>query len=54
MKESKPVQATPELFEEEEDYFDLAAELEEGLLNVQSAVKKISLQMGKIILWKKY
>lgn len=37
-EESKPVQATPELFEEEEDYFDLAAELEEGLLNVQSAV----------------
>ncbi|MCI0615755.1 hypothetical protein L0244_22450, partial [bacterium] len=38
--ESKPVQATPELFEEEEDYFDLAAELEEGLLNVQSAVQE--------------
>ncbi len=38
-EESKPVQATPELFEEEEDYFDLAAELEEGLLNVQSAVQ---------------
>ncbi len=39
-EESKPVQATPELFEEEEDYFDLAAELEEGLLNVQSAVQE--------------
>ncbi len=37
---SKPVQATPELFEEEEDYFDLAAELEEGLLNVQNAVQE--------------
>ncbi|HEY7162308.1 MAG TPA: tetratricopeptide repeat protein, partial [Acidobacteriota bacterium] len=39
-QESKPVLATPELFEEEEDYFDLAAELEEGLLNVQSAVQE--------------
>ena len=39
-EESKPVLATPELFEEEEDYFDLAAELEEGLLNVQSAVQE--------------
>ena len=29
-----------ELFEEEEDFFDLAAELEEGLLNVQSAVEE--------------
>ena len=38
--ESKPVQATPELFEEEEDYFDLAAELEEGLLSVQNAVQE--------------
>lgn len=40
VEESKPVQATPELFEEEEDYFDLAAELEEGLLNVQNAVQE--------------
>jgi tetratricopeptide (TPR) repeat protein len=40
VQESKPVLATPELFEEEEDYFDLAAELEEGLLNVQSAVQE--------------
>lgn len=40
LQESKPVLATPELFEEEEDYFDLAAELEEGLLNVQSAVQE--------------
>ena len=39
-QESKPVLATPELFEEEEDYFDLAAELEEGLLSVQSAVQE--------------
>ena len=38
--ESKPVQAAPELFEEEEDYFDLAAELEEGFLSVQSAVEE--------------
>lgn len=29
-----------ELFEEEEDFFDLAAELEEGLLSVQSAVEE--------------
>jgi|GEM_PF-1455737 len=42
----KKIEASPEqpklvkeeLFEEEEDFFDLAAELEEGLLNVQSAV----------------
>jgi tetratricopeptide (TPR) repeat protein len=40
VQESKPVLATPELFEEEEDYFDLAAELEEGLLNVQSAIQE--------------
>jgi tetratricopeptide (TPR) repeat protein len=40
IEESKPVQATPELFEEEEDYFDLAAELEEGLLSVQSAIEE--------------
>ena len=38
--QSKPVQAAPELFEEEEDYFDLAAELEEGFLSVQSAVEE--------------
>jgi tetratricopeptide (TPR) repeat protein len=29
----------PELFEEEDDFFDLAAELEEGLLSVQNAVQ---------------
>ncbi|HSE39345.1 MAG TPA: tetratricopeptide repeat protein, partial [Acidobacteriota bacterium] len=40
IEESKPVQASPELFEEEEDYFDLAAELEEGFLNVQSAIEE--------------
>ena len=39
-EESKPVLASPDLFEEEEDFFDLAAELEEGFLNVQSAVEE--------------
>ena len=39
-EESKPVKASQELFEEEEDFFDLAAELEEGFLNVQSAVEE--------------
>lgn len=39
-EESKPVQAPQDLFEEEEDFFDLAAELEEGFLNVQSAVEE--------------
>lgn len=45
--EEKPAEPQPEvthvkeeLFEEEEDFFDLAAELEEGLLNVQSAVEE--------------
>lgn len=40
IEESKPVQASQELFQEEEDFFDLAAELEEGFLNVQSAVEE--------------
>lgn len=39
-EETKPVKASQELFEEEEDFFDLAAELEEGFLNVQSAVEE--------------
>ncbi|HSP07919.1 MAG TPA: tetratricopeptide repeat protein, partial [Acidobacteriota bacterium] len=38
-EESQKVQASEELFEEEEDFFDLAAELEEGFLNVQNAVE---------------
>lgn len=33
------VKAPEELFEEEDEFFDLAAELEEGFLNVQSAVE---------------
>src|SRR5207249_1869285 len=44
-EESKPevtvsVKAPEELFEEEDEFFDLAAELEEGFLNVQSAVEE--------------
>src|SRR5262249_36137488 len=39
-EETKPVKASGELFEEEDDFFDLAAELEEGLLNVQNAVEE--------------
>lgn len=39
-EESKAVLASPDLFEEEEDFFDLAAELEEGFLNVQNAVEE--------------
>jgi pilus assembly protein FimV len=34
------VKAPEELFEEEDQFFDLAAELEEGFLNVQSAVEE--------------
>jgi len=39
--EAEPVavKAPEELFEEEDEFFDLAAELEEGFLNVQSAVE---------------
>ncbi len=37
--ESLAVKAPEELFEEEDEFFDLAAELEEGFLNVQSAVE---------------
>jgi tetratricopeptide (TPR) repeat protein len=36
----EPTLVKEELFEEENDFFDLAAELEEGLLNVQSAVEE--------------
>jgi tetratricopeptide (TPR) repeat protein len=39
-EESQKVQASQELFEEEDDFFDLAAELEEGFLNVQNAVEE--------------
>ncbi len=39
-EEPETTHVKEELFEEEEDFFDLAAELEEGLLNVQSAVEE--------------
>lgn len=38
--QSTPVKASEELFEEEDDYFDLASELEDSFLNVQSAVEE--------------
>ena len=40
-QESSPVKAPEELFEEkDEDFYDLAAELEEGFLNVQNSVEE--------------
>jgi tetratricopeptide (TPR) repeat protein len=45
--ESVPVKASQDLFQEEEDFFDLAAELEEGFLNVQSAVEEERPQDGQ-------
>lgn len=40
-QESSPVKAPEELFEEkDEDFYDLAAELEEGFLNVQNTVEE--------------
>jgi tetratricopeptide (TPR) repeat protein len=41
-QESSPVKAPEELFEEkDEDFYDLAAELEEGFLNVQGAEEEL-------------
>lgn len=44
---SQPVKASEDLFEEEEDFFDLAAELEDGFLNVQNAVEEERPQDGQ-------